>query len=68
MDKNTENKLPSRNDYKYIEDEYELYELTHCIAYEMATRNEEVKSTRDALSELTLLHKKFTVASWKCVY
>lgn len=65
MDKTTENKLPSRSDYKYIEEEYEVYELTHCIAYDMATRNEEVKSIIDALTELTLLHKKFTVGSWK---
>jgi len=65
MNENQMTDIPLRADYSYIEEEYELYELTHCIAYEMATRNEEVKSIMDTLTELTLLHKKFIVGSWK---
>lgn len=63
MSEEKDTKLPSRSDYKYIEEEYELYELTHCIAYEMAIRNEEVKSFIATLDELSLLHKKFTIHS-----
>lgn len=37
--------LINRNNDKYIDiDKFEIYELTPCIAYEMAIRNEEVKS------------------------
>ena len=39
---NCNDKLPNRADEKYTRIEnYEDYEFTHCIAYEMAIRNEE---------------------------
>lgn len=39
-----ENELPKRTDdrYKRIE-KFKPYELTHCIVFEMAGRNEEVR-------------------------
>ena len=40
-----ESKLPRRDDEAYhIISSYEPYELTHCISYEMAIRNQDVKS------------------------
>ena len=36
-------RIPNRNKWKYRRIErYEDYEFTHCIAYEMTIRNEEV--------------------------
>ncbi len=51
-------KYLSRSDeiYKEIES-FEKYELTHCIAYEMGIRNEEVKKIINILDDLTYLNK-----------
>lgn len=48
--------LPERTDlkYSYIEN-YEDYELTHCIVYEMAIRIEQVKQLLDKIEYLTVL-------------
>lgn len=53
---NCNDKLPNRADEKYTRIEnYEDYEFTHCIAYEMAIRNEEVKKLTVALEKLNSL-------------
>lgn len=53
---NCNNKLPNRADEKYTRIEgYEDYEFTHCIAYEMAIRNENVKKLTSALEKLNSL-------------
>lgn len=52
------NEIPLRSEYKYIEEEYELYELTHCMAYEMAIRNENVKHILKVLKELQNNYKE----------
>ncbi len=50
------NRLPNRADEKYTRIEsYEDYEFTHCIAYEMAIRNENVKKLTLALEKLNSL-------------
>lgn len=49
------NLLRENNIYKEIES-FEKYELTHCIAYEMGIRNEEVKKFINILDELTYLN------------
>jgi hypothetical protein len=50
-------KLPKRKDTKYTRIEnYEDYEFTHCIAYEMAIRNEEVIKLTDIIEKLNLLN------------
>lgn len=60
------NELPSRKDKKYILIEsFNFYELTHCIAYEMAMRNKNVINFINILDELTSLHKKLTLNSLK---
>ena len=54
--KHFDNNLPFRGDEKYTRIEaYEDYEFTHCIAYEMATRNENVKKLTTLLEELNSL-------------
>ena len=54
-----ESKLPRRGDEAYqIISSYEPYELTHCISYEMAIRNEDVKNLLDVIQKLTILSKK----------
>jgi len=41
-------KIPNRADKQYTDiDNFKKYELTHCIAYEMAIRNDEVINTID---------------------
>lgn len=53
---NCNNKLPNRADEKYTRIEgYEDYEFTHCITYEMAIRNENVKKLTNALEKLNSL-------------
>lgn len=53
---NCNNKLPNRADEKYTRIEgYEDYEFTHCIAYEMAIRNENVKKLNSTLEKLNSL-------------
>lgn len=51
-------KLPQRDDliYKEIE-EFEDYELTNCVAYEMAIRNKEVKRLVQVLKKMEHLRK-----------
>lgn len=63
MNKNSQHILPSRSKYKYIEEEFESYELTHCVAYEMAIRNDNVKYTINLLDKLASLHKELTLSS-----
>ena len=54
-----ESKLPRRDDEVYhIISSYEPYELTHCISYEMAIRNQDVKSLLKSIQNLTILSKK----------
>lgn len=49
-----ENELPKRCEKKYKEIEnFKLYELTHCIAYEMAIRNNEVQKIIKEIEDLT---------------
>ncbi|MCT7473666.1 hypothetical protein [Aliarcobacter cryaerophilus] len=51
-----ESKLPRRDDDEYqIISSYEPYELTHCISYEMAIRNKDVKILLEKIKTLTLL-------------
>lgn len=54
--------LPRRDDevYKRIAC-YEPYELTHCISYEIAIRNEEVKTIIEKLKYLALINKDFFI-------
>lgn len=50
-----ESKLPRRDDAVYqIISSYEPYELTHCISYEMAVRNNEVKAILEKIKILTV--------------
>ncbi len=50
------NRLPNRANEKYTRIEnYEDYEFTHCIAYEMAIRNKEVIKLTDLMEKLNLL-------------
>ena len=51
-------KLPKRSDsiYKEIE-EFEDYEYSNCIAYEMAIRNKEVKRLIKVLNKMEHLRK-----------
>ena len=52
--------LPRRDDEVYkIISSYEPYELTHCISYEIAIRNEEVKTIIEKLKYLALINKDF---------
>jgi len=54
-----ESKLPRRDDEKYqIISSYEPYELTHCISYEMAIRNQDVRNLLKSIQNLTILSKK----------
>jgi|GEM_PF-1269702 len=54
-----DSKLPRRDDEAYqIISSYEPYELTHCISYEMAIRNEEVIAFLKNIKSLTLLSKR----------
>jgi hypothetical protein len=47
---------PERGDEKYIKiEKYEDYEFTHCIAYEMATRNSEVIKLTNIVENLNIL-------------
>ncbi len=49
-------KLPKRSNMKYLRIErYEDYEFAHCIAYEMAIRNEEVIKLTKLLEKLNIL-------------
>ena len=53
-----ESKLPRRDDEVYqIISSYESYELTHCISYEMAVRNKDVKVLFEKIKTLTLLSR-----------
>lgn len=53
-----ESKLPRRDDEVYqIISSYEPYELTHCISYEMAIRNKDVKVLLEKIKTLTLLSR-----------
>ncbi|MCT7638017.1 hypothetical protein [Aliarcobacter butzleri] len=53
-----ESKLPRRDDEVYqIISSYEQYELTHCISYEMAIRNKDVKVLLEKIKTLTLLSR-----------
>lgn len=53
-----ESKLPRRDDKVYqIISSYEPYELTHCISYEMAIRNKDVKVLLEKIKTLTLLSR-----------
>ncbi len=46
-----------RSDEKYIRiEKYEDYEFTHCIAYEMATRNSEVIKLTNIVENLNILN------------
>ena len=46
-----ENQLPKRADTKYTRIEnFKPYELTHCIIFEMAGRNKEVRNTIQILA------------------
>ena len=48
---------PKRKDIKYTRIEnYEDYEFTHCIAYEMAIRNAEVIKLTNIIEKLNLLN------------
>ena len=48
--------MPRRDDDEYqIISSYEPYELTHCISYEMAIRNKDVKILLEKIKTLTLL-------------
>ena len=52
-------KIPNRNNPKYCRiEKYEDYEFTHCIAYEMAIRNEEVVILTKLLENLNILNKE----------
>lgn len=54
-----ESLLPRRSDDNYtIIPSYEEYELTHCISYEMAIRNDEVSNILEILRSLTLFHRE----------
>lgn len=54
-----ESLLPRRSDDNYtIIPSYEEYELTHCISYEMAIRNNEVSNILEILRSLTLFHRE----------
>ena len=55
-----ESKLPRRDDEEYtIISSYEPYELTHCISYELATRNKDAIILLNSIRHLTTLSKKF---------
>jgi len=60
QDNNIIDNLLKRKNYKYIQN-YKLYELTHCISYESAIRNEQVKLLIKLLDELSLEHKQMFV-------
>jgi hypothetical protein len=52
-------RIPNRNKWKYRRiEKYEDYEFTHCIAYEMAIRNEEVIILTKLLENLNILNKE----------
>lgn len=55
-DKFEENELPKRTDsrYKRIE-KFNSYELTHCIIFEMATRNKDVKKLIKDIANIKLV-------------
>jgi len=54
-----ESKLPRRDDDVYqIISSYEPYELTHCISYEMAIRNNEVLAILEKIKILTVLSRE----------
>lgn len=70
-------KIASRSDYIYEEiDEFGIYELTPCIAYEMAIRNPEVEkllNRHKKISEMCndinyLMHRSFTKNSFSWWY
>lgn len=60
-------KLPSRHESKYTDIlDFEKYELTHCIAYELASRNHEVIELKKRIDELELIYKHiFTIQRYK---
>ena len=63
-----DSKLPKRSDeiYEVIEN-YKPYELTHCLSYEMAIRNKEVKLLLKNIILLTIANKelfKLTMATY----
>jgi hypothetical protein len=50
--------LPKRNKGKYPEiEKFKLYELTHCVAYEMAMRNNEVQKIIKEIEDLTRIQE-----------
>lgn len=54
-----DSKLPKRCDEKYkIIENYKPYELTHCISYEMAIRNKEVKLLLKNIILLTIANEE----------
>ncbi|MFA6137170.1 MAG: hypothetical protein WC667_03705 [Sulfurimonas sp.] len=54
--------LPKRSDYIYQEIEsFKDYELTQCVAYEMAIRNNNVKNILDKIDYLTALKCKTSI-------
>lgn len=54
-----ENSLPKRTEGKYKKiEKYEPYELTHCVVFEMAIRNEEVKNLIQNISSIKMLQDK----------
>lgn len=53
---NLSKNLPERDEQKYLRiEKYEDYEFTHCIAYEMATRNSEVIKLTNIVENLNNL-------------
>lgn len=60
-----ENKFPKRTDKKYRRIEgFKPYELTHCVVFEMASRNKEVKRSIEILCMLEIILKvKFKLKS-----
>lgn len=57
-----EDGLPKRGEDKYKEiEDFKLYEFTHCKAYEMAIRNNEVKRILQELDTLTLNMKPLLI-------
>lgn len=54
-----DSKLPKRCDEKYkVIENYKPYELTHCISYEMAIRNKEVKLLLKNIILLTIANEE----------
>lgn len=54
--------LPKRTDNIYNEIEnFELYEFTHCVVYEMATRNQLIKRKLNQCNRLRDIREKLTI-------